>query len=810
MRKSFRSIIIWAVLLVLMASFSGSASAQGKASAGPKGPFSNSTETHSVKGVIKEKGKTLPNGKVFIQSINESRKLQLLTTDANGTFSTGLADGDYTVKAVQSQSDKKWFGTSTPFTVEKGKVKSEINVKGKKELKLPQAKTAQNVKGTLLDDGKGTKGEVVVYNLQGNEDEEILFLHSKNNGQFSAALQDGSYLVLGVILDDGIVIKEQWFTVTDGKVYVDGEQQYSLLIELPNKTYKASVTDSAASLANAEIGIARMMNEGEDYWYDYVQFANTNKKGEAWVRELADGSYAAVVYHSTFTGEMTTFEVVDGKLFVDGAQASSLDFKVPDISLKGTVQENKKPVGNVYLNAERQIEEDHYYSYHIQVDSKGNFVYRLPDGDYSITRIDENVRSTYVNIPFTIRDGKLLQNGKELKSLSIQLPPVTFQAKIMEQGKTFFGMVEVEKVFSEDNDEDWNYEWYYSETNEKGIASMRLPDGDYRVSYVYLYEEGDGIPLSQNFEIREGKLYVNGQPSTIFEVSIPPVTLQGVVMDGNVPVNGGDIVVSSLDDDFFYSWKWINADGTFTMRLADGSYLAREIYLYDGTNAFINIPFEIRDGKLYVNGEAADRLEISLPPVTLHGVLSDQGIPVEGEISLRTLSQNGEEHYFWTLTDENGSFKVRLPDGEYEVYTIHLYDGTIDNTLRKFSIVDGQLVVDGETSNVLDVHIAPITLTGNVTDGGQPLTDGYVSVIQLDEEGDWINSYHAWVSSDGSYSFRLPDGNYLLFYVDTIYEMYFFNKEFTMKDGKVFVNGKEAARLDLDLQDGSLEEYDTE
>jgi hypothetical protein len=372
-------------------------------------------------------------------------------------------------------------------------------------------------------------------------------------------------------------------------------------------------------------------------------------------------------------------------------------------------------------------------------------------------------------------------------------------------------MVEVEKVFSEDNDEDWNYEWYYSETNEKGIASMRLPDGNYRVNYVYLYEEGDGIPLSQNFEIREGKLYVNGQPSTIFEVSIPPVTLQGVVMDGNVPVNGGDIVISGLDD-FFNSWKWINDDGTFTMRLADGRYLAREVSLYDGTNAFINIPFEIRDGKLHVNGEAADKLEIAVPPVTLHGVLSDKGNPVAGDISLRTVSENEENQYFWTWTwaDENGSFKVRLPDGEYEVYTIYLYDGTIDNTVRKFSIVDGQLVVDGETSDVLDVHISPITLTGNVTDGGQPLTDGFVSAIQLDEEGDWINSYHAWVSADGSYSLRLPDGNYLLHYVDTFSERYIFNKEFTMKSGKLIVNGEEAGQLDLDLQDGSLEDYDTD
>jgi hypothetical protein len=151
---------------------------------------------------------------------------------------------------------------------------------------------------------------------------------------------------------------------------------------------------------------------------------------------------------------------------------------------------------------------------------------------------------------------------------------------------------------------------YYAQTDDKGIYSLRLPDGQYRVSYVYLSTEGFSISLA--FEMREGKLYVDGEQKNLFELLVTPVTLHGIVLDGETPVTGGDIIISFENGEGHFG-GWIRPDGTFYTRLQDGNYVVNGIYLEDGTYASINKGFTISGGKLYVDGNLTERLEISLP-----------------------------------------------------------------------------------------------------------------------------------------------------------------------------------------------------
>jgi hypothetical protein len=222
------------------------------------------------------------------------------------------------------------------------------------------------------------------------------------------------------------------------------------------------------------------------------------------------------------------------------------------------------------------------------------------------------------------------------------------------------------------------------------------------------------------------------------------------------------------------------------------------VYLYDGTNTELNLAFTINNGKLYVNGEEKESLDIVIPPVTLSGALLDAGVPVPGAINLYSISDDNQTYYYGHA-NEDGTFQFRLPDGEYVLDAVYLYDGTSFIPSIHFSIVSGELVVNGEKQQNLEITIPSLTLTGKVYDGGQALSSGYVNVTKI---GDY-SWYSSWIHEDGTYGLRLPDGEYELYSVDTPHNgSVYFHKSFTISGGKLVVDGVELESLALYLEEG--------
>ncbi|MFC0470002.1 carboxypeptidase-like regulatory domain-containing protein [Halalkalibacter kiskunsagensis] len=761
-------------------------------------------KSQRVEAKVKSEGHELRNSSLFIQEKGKSTKAYQVLTDSTGKLKTKLPDGSYTIMAI-NEADT-WYNANASFSVKDGKVKgakeNEINLSQKSKMKEPKGKAQHNVQGTLTEGTKGLKGDLLIAKYTDVEyEEEVFIVSSKKNGQFSAALPDGNYYMWGVLVDGDYYRYDLSFSVEGKDLYVNGEQESSLSITLPENRYKGLVRDSSKAVSGADVYLEEVIDE-EDYYFEFIQSVTTNNKGEFQLRELPDGEYSLSVADQTYYAwDDQRFTVVGGNIFVDGKETAVLDVKIPAISLKGTVYDGKKPLNYGYVEIEQFAEDGYAKDYFgAAVDHKGNFAYRLHDGDYQISFIDEYHRYTRVDISFEIRNGQIIQDGKAINSLNIELPPVTFSGKIVDGEYSLQGHVNIEKV-SEDS-----YEWYYATTDQNGIYSLRLPDGEYKVTWLHLFEDYEGIPLSQRFEIKDRQLYVDGQKQVILALQIPPVTLHGILKEGDNPLDSGEIGVISLDEDFYY-WKWVNADGTFTMRLPDGRYMVRDVYTGDGSNTYVNLPFEIRNGQLYVNDGLREVLEIEVPPVTLIGYLTDNGVSVQGDVTIHTSTTDpdGEYFHFWGWTNEEGRFSFRLPDGDYQVSYVYLYDGTSFVSGKQFTIQSGQLFIDGETEDLLDIQVNPVTLSGKVYNNGKTIRGGYVAVVKVNDQGEWIDWQDSWINYDGTYKLRLADGDYELLYVDTFRDgPVFFNMPISIQEGNAIVNGEKVHTLDLELQDGTI------
>ncbi|WP_246942847.1 MSCRAMM family protein [Bacillus pinisoli] len=775
----------WFIVVAAFLFFSSTISAQASSK-----PSKVEMSESLVEATIQDEGTLLKNSTILIQSKDNPKKSFHAVTDASGKFKTKLKDGLYSLKGIRKNDS--WYGTNEVFSVKKGKVSKSIQISKKLKSKQPKLQANGNFTGVLTDNHSGIQGNLIISRYTSDYEEEIYMVPTNKKGEFSALLPDGNYLLFTIEQERGGYTYMQYFTVEGNQVYIEGELQQEITITLPDILYKGKVADGSTSLAGAGVQLEKVINE-EDYHFESIEYALTNKKGEFTLRALTDGSYAISVWHETFHAwHLMKFDVVNGDLYKEGEKITTLDITVPALNLKGKVTEGKNPITNAYVEIEGYTTEgDHVGFFTPTVDRKGNFEYRLPDGHYRIVSVDEYNRRTSVEINFEILNGKMVQDGVMKKSINISLPPVTFKGTLVDNGIAMHGGIHLEQV-----SEDGFTHWYYANTDENGIYSLRLTDGHYKIVSGYLYEEGSDFSLAFEFDIVSGKLYVSGQQLSMLELQVPPVSLKGLVMDGDQPLAGGGVSVSSADGNYY--WNWIGADGTFSMRLADGEYKLDSIYSDDGTSSFMDQNFTIQNGQTYVDGVLVDTLELTIPPVTLTGTLSGDNQPIWAYINIMSVGEADFPLYFSGWVNEEGIFKFRLPDGHYQIYHVYLEDGTVYYPQTEFSIQDGLLYVNGEHLETLDLVVPPVTVAGVVYNGEQLVTNGYVSITS--QQG---NYYESWIREDGTFQFRLPDGEYQLAFIDNYVQPTYYHKPFTINNGKLLVDGQELNEWNLNLVDGN-------
>ena len=258
---------------------------------------------------------------------------------------------------------------------------------------------------------------------------------------------------------------------------------------------------------------------------------------------------------------------------------------------------------------------------------------------------------------------------------------------------------------------DWNGVAYNVETNDEGKFGVDVPNGDYTVSF----QEEHKVKVS----VIDGKVYIDGVEINLVELMIPDITLTGVLTNNGAPLSNGYVEFIGNGE-----WHWMETDedGRFNYRLKDGDYQITSASSYDGSYEMDTV-FSLIDGKMYQNGVMVKELQLTPPTVTnITGQLITGSTVEYGHLDVYRKLANNQTSYFTMYIEENGQFSEDLIDGDYIVtgaYT-EFINGPIN---QSFSVVDGQLFVDGVAQSTLMVSISENIISGTLVMDASPLTE---------------------------------------------------------------------------------------
>ena len=254
--------------------------------------------------------------------------------------------------------------------------------------------------------------------------------------------------------------------------------------------------------------------------------------------------------------------------------------------------------------------------------------------------------------------------------------------------------------------------------------------------------------------------------------------IKGTVTDsGGTPLEGIEVDVYGSNVNF-ENWVDTDADGTYTITVAPGSYL---VSFYDdnetyGSGYYSTAGFTYDQGSAsLVTVASADVTGKTLKlPLAVHVMgtltLSHGDTPQGIEIDVRG---SGPNSYFSTIDDGDGNYSLAVAPGSYTVY-FNDYTGTygsgyyIQGTATDFTYDSGAAsTVTVSTADVGGINATlpdALHITGTVTD---PSAD-QISGIEVDLASPGTNTtgYSVNTDDDGYYSLAVPPGDYTLSFYD--------------------------------------------
>ncbi|MHC0037552.1 S8 family serine peptidase [Pseudoneobacillus sp. C159] len=323
--------------------------------------------------------------------------------------------------------------------------------------------------------------------------------------------------------------------------------------------------------------------------------------------------------------------------------------------------------------------------------------------------------------------------------------------------------------------------WYDMVTDENGIFTHNLPNGEYHV--VGIWEAPNWYLLNKTFTLQYG--LVNGKaPVTInaLETQLPPAhqwNIKGTLQNGNKVLSNIPFSLRSADGLNWYSSS-SNASGEFVFNLPDGEYVVEGIWMDAQARWYeLNQTFTVEAGKLVGSTE----LTIDIKNITIQANVA--GTLTKGTQALANLifslrTSDGEPQWYAVQTDEKGQFEVKLPDGSYTI------EGIWVGKENKWYVLNKEFTVAGTLALDIDVLQGPpeaaLNITGLLTKSGLPLT--YLNFSIEDQSGNWFTTN---TDPDGNFGFTLPDGAYKIhgIWVDSEMKWYELNRLFTVTDRKI-------------------------
>jgi Leucine-rich repeat (LRR) protein len=689
-------------------------------------------------------------------AVNSNQQNYYTSHESTGEFYLKLPEGSYTVTNIMNMMTKESTPLNQRFEIKDGKLLVNGTEKERLEVFI---ETPFILQGNLTDENGAPMADAELSFNGGN-------LYSKTDmaGNFAAKMADGVYSVSQITIGNERIPLAISFEIKEKQLFVNGERKDQLEIKLPPVSLSGVVTNGNGS--NYAFTSVTVYSNGK--WFDN----KTDEQGRFNLR-LPDGAYSSVYIYDLNKWEIihTPFEIKGGKLYVNGVTKEQLTVTLPNFSLVGRVTDE---LGTAMANAEVLVNNSKM-SMHLKTDATGAFRYRLEDGTYTIRNITIGHEAAPQNLTFSIIQGKMYVNANQTEQINLQLLPVTVKGKLVDENG--IPLTDTAINFTKGD------QYFHVRTDSLGQFNLRVEDGSYKIGSLL------NINLNMSFEVIAGKLYVNGKSADLLEVNLPSNSLKGIVLDDlGLPVGNVSVLIRSGNQSHAMVSK---EDGTFSYRLPDGYYTLYYIS-YSGSSTTYNTPLEIRDGKLYISGEYKERLEITIPSMTVKGTLVNEN----GERIANSRVQISDQQTgirYTEYTDSEGKFNFRLKDGKYRVESMVDTIGEVGLSIP-FEVVNKKLVVNGKEAAQLAVQLLPVNFFGSLSyHDGTPVVSGTISL--------WDYKNFMWhylkINSDGSFAGRFMDGDYAVYRHDGI----LLNDMFSIQNGKIVQNGQSMDKLHLNLKE---------
>jgi archaellum component FlaF (FlaF/FlaG flagellin family) len=734
----------------------------------------------NVNGQLKNGDKAVANTVFSIHSINGEEVWFDTKTDEEGQFGFILPDGEYQLDGIWQVAEEKWYVLNEQFAVVNGALVGvntlEINL-------IPAVPTNGNVYGIVTDGGKAIENAKVEIRKDDGSGTNYQQL-TDANGKYELNLPNGDYYVYSVSNEViGNVMMNLSITIEAGKLIVNGTEKESLDLELPGQTLTIQFTGPEGPIPNGYISF----NGPTTHLYYSVK---TDTNGQ-FIGRLADGNYTIYSVNAnngSYFYYHIPFVVRDGVLYMNDQVKSQIEISLPALNFSALLELNGKAMSNAVLLLEKDVN-GRIFNIQPRTNETGKVVARLTDGLYQIKQVyDFNQYQSYkINQSFEMVNGKIVENGVIVDQLTINASKQELQFVEQDGTPVKHAQIRISNV-------NGGYTTYLN-TNENGILDHFLFDGDYKIV------QADGEFLTIPFSVKNQQLVVDQVPKNKHVVTLSPITVSGKAMETTGAALTGT-VFGVTQDATYHNWNVeIKENGVFHLRLPDGKYSFRGISVENWTD--LNKPFEVENGLLKVNGVIQPEFILSLPPVTLHGKAYDEnGQQLKGSSYISIREDREFFGTFYSKSVKDGEFSFRLPDGNYKVASLQIELGSSIALDIKFSIVNGQLTVNGQSKDFLEVNLKQPNLFGSLVDENNlPLANAR---LNLSKDNDPLNSVTILTDQAGNFSTPLSDGHYAFTDVTIQEKGYQIDVLFEIRENKLFVNGVAQAQLAIKLPPVSL------
>jgi hypothetical protein len=681
------------------------------------------------------------------------------TTTNQGDFTFQLPDGSFTLDGVWLDTDKKWYALNQTITVTKGALVGTTAF----NIDLPVNNT-QSVTGVLTKSGSPIAGTTFSVHTIGTSP-QWYDATTAADGSFKLLLPNGNYQLDGV----WVAAENKWYPLN--KTFtVSGATSLPIEVVPPGAGVTGSLTENGAGLAN--VTFSAHATGGSSTWYDF----QTDNAGNIIAAHIPDGSYQV---DGIWVSSESHWYALTNQTFTVTNGAGSLNISLTSaFNITGTLTKGTAAVPNTLFSIQNTASGQWY---DVQTDASGAYKLSLPDGSYQLAGVWVGSESKWYPLQqtITVTNGKI--NNSSTWNIDVTAAPkpnVTVSITKAQYNVTD-ALVNVQSKGADQT-------WYSAQNDGNGKYSFNLPDGSYHIDGVWVQLDNKWYPNKLDFDVVNGQV-VNSQPLSI-DISVVPGNVKGQLVNGT-PVNNTVFSAHTVGANPVWYDTQTDALGNFIFNLPDGDYQIDGVWVASENKWYPKVvTFTIASGQL--QGQTQLLIDLQTKP-NVSGSVTVGNSPAS--LASVTILDTASNQYYYTGTDQNGKYAIQLPDGNYMVESIFTADYQTLYVNKNFSVVKGQLTLNGAAANTLDV--APLNVQGTVYDGNVPVANASVNIMDYSTAG----TTNVPIDANGVFSIDLPDGNYSIDSVNVNGSNIYIYTDFTVTNHIVYVNGLAQDQFSINL-----------